>query len=91
MNGGEPPDVKDGPRVTKLTYDTQKAIDGLPFIHGLCWKHRVSPLNNDPSVRLPRTDPGAVTLVWDLISRQCRPGRQIQHRPTGTSLIAVCR
>jgi ABC-type glycerol-3-phosphate transport system substrate-binding protein len=47
MNGGEPHDVKDGPQVTKLTYDTQKAIDGLQFIHDLRWKHQVSPLNND--------------------------------------------
>ncbi|MDQ3702346.1 MAG: extracellular solute-binding protein, partial [Chloroflexota bacterium] len=47
MNGGEPHDTKDGPQVTKLTYDTPKVIEGLQFIHDLRWKHQVAPLNND--------------------------------------------
>ncbi len=47
MNGGEPHDVKDGPMVTKLTYDTPKAIEGLQFIHDMRWKHQISPLGND--------------------------------------------
>jgi ABC-type glycerol-3-phosphate transport system substrate-binding protein len=46
-NGGEPHDVKDGPQVTKLTYDTPKAIEGLQFIHDLRWKHQVSPITAD--------------------------------------------
>ena len=46
-NGGEPHDVKDGPQVTKLTYDTPKAIEGLQFLHDLRWKHQVSPINAD--------------------------------------------
>jgi ABC-type glycerol-3-phosphate transport system substrate-binding protein len=34
-------------KVTKLTYDTPKAIEGLQFIHDLRWKHQVSPISND--------------------------------------------
>jgi ABC-type glycerol-3-phosphate transport system substrate-binding protein len=47
MNGGEPHDPQDGPQVTRLTYDSQKAIDGLQFIHDLRWKHQVSAVGND--------------------------------------------
>ncbi len=47
MNGGEPHDTRDGPEVTKLTYDTAKTIEGLQFLHDLRWKHQVSPLSND--------------------------------------------
>lgn len=45
MNGGEPHDVKDGPMVTKLTYDSPKAIEGLQYIHGMRWKHQVSAID----------------------------------------------
>jgi ABC-type glycerol-3-phosphate transport system substrate-binding protein len=47
MNGGEPHDPKDGPQVTKLTYDSPKAIEGLQFIHDLRWKHQIAPITND--------------------------------------------
>lgn len=46
-NGGEPHDPKDGPVVTKLTYDDAKTIDGLQFLHDLLWKQQVSPKSND--------------------------------------------
>jgi multiple sugar transport system substrate-binding protein len=46
-NGGEPHDPKDGPLVTKLTYDDPKTIDALQFVHDLIWKHQVSPATND--------------------------------------------
>ena len=46
-NGGEPHDPKDGPVVTKLTYDDPKTVEGLQFLHDLRWKHQVSPKNND--------------------------------------------
>lgn len=46
-NGGEPHDPKDGPVVTKLTYDSPKTVEGLQFLHDLIWKHQVSPKNND--------------------------------------------
>ena len=47
MNGGEPHDPKDGPQVTKLTYDSPKTIEGLQFIHDARWKHQISPINDD--------------------------------------------
>jgi ABC-type glycerol-3-phosphate transport system substrate-binding protein len=47
MNGGEPHDPKDGPQVTRLTYDSQKAIEGLQFLHDMRWKHQVSAITND--------------------------------------------
>ncbi|HVG96819.1 MAG TPA: extracellular solute-binding protein, partial [Chloroflexota bacterium] len=56
MNGGEPHDPKDGPQVTKLTYDTAKTIEGLQFIHDLRWKHQVSPLSNDQRGGLGQED-----------------------------------
>jgi ABC-type glycerol-3-phosphate transport system substrate-binding protein len=56
MNGGEPHDTKDGPQVTKLTYDTQRAIDGLQFIHDLRWKHQVSPITADQRAGLGMED-----------------------------------
>ncbi|MDQ3702640.1 MAG: extracellular solute-binding protein, partial [Chloroflexota bacterium] len=40
-NGGEPHDPKDGPLVTKLTYDSPKTVEGLQFLHDLLWKHQV--------------------------------------------------
>src|SRR5919108_2053007 len=46
-NGGEPHDPKDGPVVTKLTYDDPKTIEALQFLHDLIWKHQVSPVSND--------------------------------------------
>lgn len=46
-NGGEPHDPQDMPVVTKLTYDAPKTVEALEFLHGLLWKHQVSPLNND--------------------------------------------
>jgi multiple sugar transport system substrate-binding protein len=46
-NGGEPHDPKDGPIVTRLTYDDPKTIEGLQFLHDLIWKHQVSPTSND--------------------------------------------
>ena len=46
-NGGEPHDPKDGPVVTRLTYDDPKTIEGLQFLHDLIWKHQVSPTSND--------------------------------------------
>ncbi|HEU5317105.1 MAG TPA: hypothetical protein VFX49_13435 [Chloroflexota bacterium] len=56
MNGGEPHDVKDGPQVTKLTYDTPKAIEGLQFIHDMRWKHQVAAINNDGRSGLGQED-----------------------------------
>ncbi|MGH2371161.1 MAG: ABC transporter substrate-binding protein, partial [Chloroflexota bacterium] len=46
-NGGEPHDPKDGPIVTKLTYDDPKTIEGLQLVHDLIWKHQVSPPTNE--------------------------------------------
>ncbi len=45
--GAEPHDPKDGPVVTKLTYDDPKTIDGLQFLHDLIWKQQVSPKVNE--------------------------------------------
>jgi ABC-type glycerol-3-phosphate transport system substrate-binding protein len=44
--GGEVHDPKDGPVVTKLTYDHPKTVEALQYVHDLIWKHRVAP-NND--------------------------------------------
>ena len=58
-NGGEPHDPKDGPLVTKLTYDAPKTVEGLQFLHDLLWKHQVSPKSDadrgglGPGRRLP--------------------------------------
>ena len=41
--GGEVHDPKDGPVVTRLTYDHPKTVEALQFIHDLIWKHRVAP------------------------------------------------
>lgn len=41
--GGEVHDPKDGPVVTRLTYDAPKTIEALQFVHDLIWKHRVAP------------------------------------------------
>jgi ABC-type glycerol-3-phosphate transport system substrate-binding protein len=46
-NGGEPHDPKDGPLVTKLTYDDPKTIEALQFLHDVIWKHQVSPVRDD--------------------------------------------
>jgi ABC-type glycerol-3-phosphate transport system substrate-binding protein len=46
-NGGEPHDPKDGPLVTKLTYDDPKTVEALQFLHDLIWKHQVSPVRDD--------------------------------------------
>jgi ABC-type glycerol-3-phosphate transport system substrate-binding protein len=47
MNGGEPHDPKDGPQVTKLTYDSPKTIEGLQFIHDARWKSQIAPIADD--------------------------------------------
>ena len=44
--GGEVHDPKDGPLVTRLTYDNPKTVEALQFIHDLIWKHRVAPPND---------------------------------------------
>jgi multiple sugar transport system substrate-binding protein len=41
--GGEVHDPRDGPVVTKLTYDHPKTVEALQFVHDLIWKHRVAP------------------------------------------------
>ncbi len=55
-NGGEPHDPKDGPVVTKLTYDNPKTIEALQFLHDLAWKHQVSPLKDSERSGLGRED-----------------------------------
>lgn len=56
MNGAEPHDPKDGPMVTKLTYDSPKTVESLQFLHDLIWKHQVSPTSNDQRGGLARLD-----------------------------------
>ncbi|HET7772079.1 MAG TPA: sugar ABC transporter substrate-binding protein [Chloroflexota bacterium] len=70
-NGGEPHDPKDGPVVTKLTYDSPKAIEGLEFLRDLIWKHQVSPRNNDMRGGLSRNDAflsGKTAIIMDAAS-----------------------
>jgi ABC-type glycerol-3-phosphate transport system substrate-binding protein len=55
-NGGEPHDPKDGPVVTKLTYDDPKTIDALQWLHDLPWKAQVSPVRDDQRGGLGRED-----------------------------------
>ncbi len=54
--GGEPHDPKDGPIVTKLTYDNPKTIEALQFLHDLAWKYQVSPLKDSERGGLGRED-----------------------------------
>jgi multiple sugar transport system substrate-binding protein len=56
-NGGEPHDPKDGPVVTKLTYDSPKAVEGLQFLHDQLWKNQVSPKNDTDRSGLSRITP----------------------------------
>ena len=44
--GGEVHDPKDGPVVTKLTYDNPKTVEALQYLHDLIWKHRAAPPND---------------------------------------------
>lgn len=70
-NGGEPHDPKDGPLVTKLTYDSPKTVEGLQFLHDLLWKHQVSPTGNDQRAGLSRNDAflgGKISIVLDAAS-----------------------
>jgi ABC-type glycerol-3-phosphate transport system substrate-binding protein len=70
-NGGEPHDPKDGPVVTKLTYDAPKTVEGLQFLHDQLWKHQVSPKNNDDRGGLTRDDAflaGKIAMVMDAAS-----------------------
>jgi multiple sugar transport system substrate-binding protein len=70
-NGGEPHDPKDGPLVTKLTYDSPKAVEGLQFLHDLLWKNQVSPKTNDDRNGLSRDDAflaGKIAIVMDAAS-----------------------
>jgi multiple sugar transport system substrate-binding protein len=46
MHGAEPHDPKDGPVVTKLTYDSPKTVEALQFLHDLLWKQQVSPASD---------------------------------------------
>src|SRR5207237_917213 len=67
-NGGEPHDPKDGPLVTKLTYDDPKSVDGLQFLHDQLWKNQVSPKSNDDRNGLSRDDAflgGKIAMVMD--------------------------
>ena len=41
--GGEVNDPKDGPVVTKLTYDNPKTVEALTFLYDLIWKQRFAP------------------------------------------------
>jgi multiple sugar transport system substrate-binding protein len=70
-NGGEPHDPKDGPVVTKLTYDDPKSVEGLQFLHDLLWKHQVSPKNDADRGGLNRDDSflnGKTAIVMDAAS-----------------------
>jgi len=70
-NGGEPHDPKDGPLVTKLTYDAPKTVEGLQFLHDLLWKHQVSPKNDADRGGLGRDDAflgGKIGIVMDAAS-----------------------
>jgi multiple sugar transport system substrate-binding protein len=55
-DGGEPHDPKDGPVVTRLTYDDPKTVEALEFLHDLVWKHQVSPVRDDMRGGLGRED-----------------------------------
>jgi multiple sugar transport system substrate-binding protein len=46
-HGGEPHDPKDGPIVTRLTYDAPKTVEALQFLHDLIWKHQVGAYKDD--------------------------------------------
>ena len=70
-NGGEPHDPKDGPVVTKLTYDDPKTIDGLQFLHDQLWKNQVSPRNDADRSSMGRDDAflsGKIAMVMDAAS-----------------------
>lgn len=70
-NGGEPHDPKDGPLVTKLTYDDPKAVEGLQFLHDQLWKNQVSPKSSDDRGGLSRDDAflaGKIAIVMDAAS-----------------------
>ena len=70
-NGGEPHDPKDGPVVTKLTYDSPKAVEGLEFLRDLLHKHQVSPKNNDARGGLDRNNAflsGKTAIIMDAAS-----------------------
>ena len=67
----EPHDPKDGPVVTKLTYDDPKSIEGLQFLHDLLWKHQDSPKNDADRGGLNRDDAflnGKTAIVMDAAS-----------------------
>jgi ABC-type glycerol-3-phosphate transport system substrate-binding protein len=70
-NGGEPHDPKDGPLVTKLTYDAPKTVEGLEFLRDLIHKHQVSPKNNNDRGGLGRNDAflaGKIAIIMDAAS-----------------------
>jgi multiple sugar transport system substrate-binding protein len=70
-NGGEPHDPKDGPLVTKLTYDAPKAVEGLQFLHDQLWKNQVSPKNDADRGGLARNDAflgGKTAIIMDAAS-----------------------
>ncbi len=69
--GGEPHDPKDGPLVTKLTYDNPKSIEGLEFLRDLIWKQQVSPKNDADRGGVGRTDAflaGKIAMIMDAAS-----------------------
>jgi len=70
-NGGEPHDPKDGPMVTKLTYDSPKSVEGLEFLRDLLWKHQVSPKSSDDRGGLDRNGAflaGKTAMIMDAAS-----------------------
>jgi ABC-type glycerol-3-phosphate transport system substrate-binding protein len=70
-NGGEPHDPKDGPVVTKLTYDAPKTVEGLEFLRDLIWKQQVSPRGDADRGGLGRNDAflaGKIAIMLDAAS-----------------------
>lgn len=70
-NGGEPHDPKDGPVVTKLTYDAPKSVEGLQFLADLLHKHQVSPKADADRGGLGRNDAflgGKIAIIMDAAS-----------------------
>jgi multiple sugar transport system substrate-binding protein len=55
-HGAEPHDPRDGPLVTKLTYDNPKTIEALQLVHDFPWKHQVSPVRDDERGGMGRED-----------------------------------
>ena len=69
--GGEPHDPKDGPLVTKLTYDNPKSIEGLEFLRDLIWKQQVAPKNDADRGGVGRNDAflaGKIGMIMDAAS-----------------------